>query len=329
MREIVLTGIRQMLLHESPAPEIRNDHDVLIRNYYSTGKIGSQIVEYPFRIGHECAGIVEKVGQGVSGLRAGDLVAIDPSVSCGICAECLRGRPHTCLNNQFLGCPGQLPGCLAEYIVMPAENCFRVAGMSMAEAAFVEPLTIGYYTAQFLKNELIKTVAILGVGSIGMSVLLAAKANGIREIFVTDILDYRNELAKQMGVIWAGNSTCCNVFREITVPVDAVIECCGDQEALDDAIELVRPGGTVLIVGIPEENRVSFDAHKMRRKEITLQNVRRQNGCTPAAIALIEQGKVDIKPLITHHFPLEETRKAFELVEGYRDHVLKAIIQVN
>lgn len=342
MREVVLTGIRKLALQDAPWPELKNDCDVRIRvetvgvcgsdiHYYTGGRIGDQVVQFPFRIGHECAGIIDAIGPGVKGLRVGERVAIDPSVSCGGCAECMRGRAHTCRQNRFLGCPGQLPGSLAEYIVMPAENCFPVGEMTPEEAAFVEPLTIGYYTVQFLKNQPVTTLAILGAGPIGLSVLLAARAAGIRHILVSDLRDYRLALARKMGAGWTGNPCREAIPAQVAaldVPVDAVVECCGQQPALDDAIELVRPGGTVLVVGIPESDRVSFDPHKMRRKEITLQNVRRQNGCTPAAIALIRKKKVDGTLMITHRFSLEETPAAFELVAEYRDGVLKAMIQI-
>ena len=109
--------------------------------------------------------------------------------------------------------------------------------------------------------------------------------------------------------------------------LDTVFECCGDQEALDQAVELLKPGGKLMIVGIPETDRVTFDAHRLRRKEITIQNVRRQNDCIPAAIDLISRRMADLDFMVTHSFRLEKTQKAFDLVENYQDGVIKAIIQ--
>ena len=105
-------------------------------------------------------------------------------------------------------------------------------------------------------------------------------------------------------------------------------ECAGQQETLDQAIELLKPGGTLLMIGIPEVDRVSFDIHTLRRKEIRLQSVRRQNQCMVPAIELVANGAIDLEPLVTHHFPLEETKQAFDLVADYGDGVVKAIVHV-
>lgn len=110
--------------------------------------------------------------------------------------------------------------------------------------------------------------------------------------------------------------------------MDAVFECCGDQDALDQAVHLLKPGGSLFIVGIPEDNRISFDISRMRRKEICIQNVRRQNECIQAAIDLFQSGRINTDALLTHQFPFEEARAAFELVANYRDGVVKAVIEI-
>jgi len=110
--------------------------------------------------------------------------------------------------------------------------------------------------------------------------------------------------------------------------VDFVFECAGQQETLDQAIELLKPGGTALMIGIPEVDRVSFEIHTLRRKELRLQSVRRQNECMVPAIDLVAQGAINVAPLVTHHFPFAETKKAFDLVAGYGDGVVKAMVHV-
>lgn len=333
-----------MAFRELPVPEISEDHDVLVRvkavgvcgsdiHYFTGGKIGSQVIEYPFRIGHECAGEVEAVGAKVTRVHPGDLVAMDPCISCGSCSQCRAGRPHTCLQQSFLGCPGQVVGCMAEYIIMPAENCYPVKGeLTPAEAAFVEPLSIGCYTAQFLEHHQAQQVAILGAGSIGLSVLLSATVRGISRIYATDKLDYRLAVARKMGAGWTGNPDQVDIAAEIREEnpemMDAVVECCGQQDALDQAIDLLKPGGALLIVGIPENDRISFDISKIRRKEIVIQNIRRQNRCMQPALDLVEQRRIDVKPLLTHSFSLFESSTAFDLVTNYRDQVIKAMIEL-
>jgi len=343
MKAAFLTALRQMEIRRTADPEITSPGDVLVRvgavgvcgsdvHYYTTGGIGSQRVEYPWTVGHECAGTVVRVGGGVSSLTAGTRVAIDPLSSCGKCDQCLRNRPHTCRNQAFLACPGQSPGALAEYIVMPAESCFPVPdGMNDDEVTLVEPLSIGLY-AQRIAGPPPKRAAILGVGPIGLSVLLCLRAAGTEEVFVTDLLGERLEVAAAMGADWTGCHPRQDVVAEILnraeEGVDCVFECAGQQETLDQCVELLRPGGTMLTIGIPEIERVSFNPDLLRRKEIRLQNVRRQNGCVPDAIDLIASGRTDVKPMVTHHFGLEESREAFEMVAGYRDGVIKAIVNV-
>jgi len=344
MKAAYLTALGEMEIRETADPEIASDDQVLLRidavgvcgsdvHYYTTGGIGSQRVEYPWTVGHECAGTVIEVGGDASGLAEGMRVAIDPLVSCGKCDQCLRNRPHTCRNQAFLACPGQLPGALAEYAVMPAECCFPVPdSLSDDEVTLAEPLSIGLYS-QRLARPVPRRAAILGVGPIGLSVLLCLRAAGTEEIFVTDLLPERLEVAASMGADWTGCHPRQDVVAEILGRaeggVDCIFECAGQQETLDQCVELLRPGGSMLTIGIPLIERISFNPDQLRRKEICLQNVRRQNDCVQGAIDLIASGRADVKPMVTHHFTLEDSREAFEIVAGYRDGVIKAIINVS
>ncbi len=135
MKAMMLTGIRQMEMFDIPEPALSGPKDVRIKmisvgvcgsdiHYYTTGRIGSQIVEYPFAVGHEGAGVVVETGTGVTRVKKGDKIAIDPAMPCWLCDQCLSGRHHTCRRLRFLGCPGQAEGCLTEYLVMPEECCF-------------------------------------------------------------------------------------------------------------------------------------------------------------------------------------------------------------
>lgn len=344
MKSAVLTGIRKIEVREVPDPQIRKDTDVLLKtgiaglcgsdiHYYLSDKVGSQAVQYPFTPGHECAAVVERVGKAVRQVKPGDRVAVDPAVSCGECDQCLRGRANTCLNLLFLGFPGQLQGCFSEFIVMPEKNCSPIEEeMSLRQAALVEPLSIGVYAVNLLGDLGVKSIGILGSGPMGLSVLLAARAERISLVYMTDKIDERLETAINAGADWAGNPDKSDIVSDIQKRepslLDAVFECCGDQEALDQAIELLKPGGNLMILGIPLAERISFNINKLRRKEVCIQNVRRQNSCTQAAIDLIKNRQVEVDFMATHFFNLEETKEAFELVSGYRDGVIKAMIQM-
>jgi len=344
MKAAFLTGIRQMEIRETPRPEISDPHGVLLRvglvgvcgsdvHYYTTGRIGTLVVKYPEWTGHECAGRVVAVGDQVKTLRVGQRVAVDPLITCGHCDQCLSGREHTCRNQSFLACPGQGPGALAEYLVMPERSCYAIPdGMTMVQAAAIEPLSIGVYAQRLAQMQRGAKIAILGSGPIGLCVLLASRAACRCTVYATDLLDERLAMARRCGATWTGDPKQIDVVRAIRelepLGVDFVFECAGQQETLDQAIELLKPGGTVLMIGIPEVDRVSFSIHAMRRKEIRLQSVRRQNQCMAPAIELVSKGDINLDQIVTHHFPLAETKQAFDLVADYRDGVVKAIVHV-
>jgi L-iditol 2-dehydrogenase len=343
MKAMVLTGIRNMEMMNWPDPEIENDLDVLIKleavgvcgsdiHYYTSGRIGSQVVQFPFPVGHESGGTVVKVGKGVTRVKPGTRIAIEPAVSCGKCDQCLSGRPNTCRNIKFLGCPGQLDGCLSEYVVMPENCCFPIPDhMSFEEAAISEPLAIGVYAVRRSIPMEGARIGILGFGPIGMSVMFPAIARGASKIYVTDKIEERLAIARKNGAAWTGNPDHENVVKTINESelhqLDVVFECCGKQEAVDQAVEIVKPGGKIMLIGIPEVDRISFQMDMMRRKEITLVNVRRQIHCVQEALDLIAERKINVSGMVTHRYSFLQTREAFDLVDGYHDGVMKAMIK--
>ncbi|MEM7395109.1 MAG: alcohol dehydrogenase catalytic domain-containing protein, partial [Verrucomicrobiota bacterium] len=296
-------------------------------HYYTNGRIGSQIIEYPFTIGHECAGVVDEVGRNVAGLEPGDPVAIEPAVICGQCDQCHAGRSNTCRKNLFLGCPGQLEGALSEFLVMPAENCFPLRpGTSPGLGTLSEPLAIGVYSVKQAAPKPGMSIGIFGLGPIGISILYALKARGDFTLYGTDPISERRGYAEAAGADWTGEPS-DDLLSPCPAGLDLVFECCGRQEALDQALEVLKPGGRLSVVGIPATDRISFSIDRLRRKEITVINVRRQEGCVQEALDLIEQSSLAIDSMITHHFPFAQTDQAFDLVAGYGDGVLKAMIE--
>jgi L-iditol 2-dehydrogenase len=343
MKKCVLTGIRGMELIDVEPPAVVRDDQVLIRmgavgvcgsdiHYYLDGKIGSQVVEYPFAVGHEGAGTVEAVGRAVRRVEPGDRVAVEPAMPCGHCDQCRSGRPHTCRRLKFLGCPKQAEGCLAELVVMPEESCFPIPeSMTLAQAALSEPLAIGVYAVEQSIPMRGAKIGILGAGPIGISVLIPARLQGAERIYMTDKIDGRLSGALRHGADWVGNPDTIDVVRDIVSAepemLDAVFECCGDQAALDQAVQLLKPGGRLMIVGIPPNARVSFPIDILRHRELTIVNVRRQNGCVQKTLDLIAGGKAKVDDMITHRFRFTQTKEAFDLVAEYRDGVIKAMIE--
>jgi len=341
MKAMMLTGIRQMEMKDIPEPVLVIPKDVKIRmtvvgicgsdiHYYTLGKIGSQIVKYPFTVGHEGAGVVVEVGDAVKRVKPGDAIAIEPAMPCWECDQCLAGRHHTCRNLRFLGCPGQAEGCLMEYIIMPEESCFPLSeGLKHDHGSISEPLAIGIYAVKQSGGVKGLKTGILGYGPIGMSVHLAAKAEGANSIYVTDKIDPRLTIALKENAM-TGNSLKEDIVEKIlhkeSLGLDVIFECCGQQEALDQAIEILKPGGKLVVVGIPEFDRWSISADIIRRKEISLQFIRRQVNCLDATLKMMQNGLISIDNMVTHRFPFEKTKEAFDLVAEYKDGVMKAMI---
>jgi threonine dehydrogenase-like Zn-dependent dehydrogenase len=176
-------------------------------------------------------------------------------------------------------------------------------------------------------------VVILGAGPIGLSVLLCAKVSAPCAVYVTDLRDERLAVARRLGADWTGNPHASDVVREIAGyepwGVDLVFECSGDPTCIAQAMELLTPGGTLVLVGIPVAQEVSFDIHEARTKELVFKNVRRQKGCVMPIIRLIRDRTLDPDAMLTHRFAIQQIQEAFELVANYRDGVVKAVIDIS
>lgn len=342
MRAMMLTGIRQMEMRDIPDPKITSPKDVKIKlkvlgicgsdiHYYTQGQIGSQKVTYPFTVGHEGAGIVVETGATVKRVRPGDVIAIEPAMPCWVCDQCRGGRPHTCRKLKFLGCPGQADGALSEYIVMPEESCFPLTGkLTPDHGSISEPLAIGVYSVKKSGDIKDTSIGILGFGPIGMSVMLAAKAQNVKTVYVTDRIDERLSIASKEGAYYAGNILKENIVEIIRekepMGLDVVFECCGRQEAFDQAVDILKPGGKLVVVGIPEFSRWSMTAETVRRRELSIQFIRRQVDCLEPALEMMKSGRIDVRNMVTHRFPFDRTKEAFDLVADYRDGVMKCMI---
>jgi len=344
MRAAVLTALHRIEVQDRPMPAPQSDTDVLLRvrrvgvcgsdvHYYETGRIGPSAVRYPFIVGHELAAVVEGLGRDVDRVKVGDRVAVDPAICCHGCDQCRSGRENTCRNLLFLGCPGQREGCLCEYIVMPQDCCYALArGVTLEQGVLSEPLAIAIHAIHLAGLAPGAEVAILGAGPIGLSCLVSAKAAGAGRCFVTDLVSERLDAARQHGATWAGHADKEDVVGRIRAMqpngVDVVLECAGQQETIDQASRLLRPGGRLMLIGIPRTDRITLDIHAMRRQEIAVLNVRRQNHCTNRALEWIEQRRVEVDFMSTHTFGLDQCTEAFETVAGYRDGVIKAMIAI-
>ena len=343
MRAVKWFGPRDMRLVETerPAPK---PHEALIRvesvgicgsdlHYYVEGRIGSTVITSPLILCHEFGGIVEDVGSNADPSLIGKRVAVEPSIPCLKCELCRNGHYNVCRDLFFPGGP-PYDGVLCEYVAMHAEFCFPVPdSMSPAEAAMIEPLAVAVHTVELGRVKPGETAAVLGLGPIGLLTAQVAKLAGIHVIYGTDLLGYRVEAGRRYGVDLAFNATQVDTVEAILREtggrgVDVAFDTARSSETPSLACEVVRPAGRCVLTGISGKDHDPLPVSVARRKELTLQWCRRFRHDYPRAIALVASGKVDVASIITHSFPLERARDAFELVAASEDNVLKASIEL-
>lgn len=343
MRAAFLVRKRKIVIEDLAKPRLEKPTDVLVRvktvgicgsdvHYYLEGKIGDQVVENRIILGHEAAGTVAEVGPKVTSLKQGDRVAIEPGTSCGKCESCIQGKPNLCPNVQFFGTP-PVDGALREFLVMPEENLFPIPeNLSLQDGVLSEPLAIGLYGVRLSRIRVGDDVAVLGAGPIGLSVIFSARMSGAKRIFASDLLSPRLKMAGKLGadtvVQVSSQESLAEVIRQETKGrgVDIAYEAAGKAETFKEAAEVTRIGGKTVILGIPEDDRMEFDAHVVRKKELPIINVRRSAHCTGLALELLARKERPFSDLVTHTFPLEEIETALNLAAEYKDGVIKAVV---
>lgn len=344
MQASYLYGIRDLRLEQAPIP-VPGPGEVLLKiasvgicgsdvHYYLEGRIGSQIVTDPIIMGHEFSAYVAGFGEGVKGFELGQLVTVEPGISCGKCESCIHGHPNLCPQVRFCGTP-PVNGVFAGYSVMPAENCFLLPpGFSPDDGAMLEPLGIAIHTIDLGRLKTGFTVAILGAGPIGLLCSAIARAAGASEIYMTEPLAYRRKFASRYGATAVFDPENQDIVTEIknatgSRGVDVAIEAAGASETPQQGAQLCRPGGKLVLAGIPADDNLRLNASTIRHRGLTIKVVRRMKHTYPRAIRLVESGQVDLKPLVTHQFSLGSLADAFEIVAAYDDGVIKAMVRIN
>ncbi len=299
-------------------------------HYFTDGRIGDQVITSPFILGHEGSGEIVEGGREFS---AGLPVYIEPAIPCHRCDQCLAGRENTCRSMKFLGNPLETGGCMKEEIAMPRECIVPLPDwMTLEEAVLLEPLCIGMYAVDRARGRKGCRAAIAGAGPIGLSVLLGLSEIEPREIFVSEPIAERRRAAARLGagtVLDPGSGGAADpVSAASEGGVDLAFECAGTQEAIDDAACMLKPGGTLVLIGIPEGvDRVTYDPHLMRRREITVINVRRQNRMVERAVSLLGRRREAAAVLITHRFPALDAAQAFSLVQQRANGAIKVLLE--
>ncbi len=298
-------------------------------HYYSEGAVGDTPCVFPMVMGHEPSGTVVKYGAGVTGWHAGDRAALEPALYCYHCEFCRMGHHNVCANIRFLSTPGY-PGFFREYVNLPAANLLAIPpGMSLELATVVEPLAVALHSMQFAALGPDDTVAVIGAGPIGLLTVACAKLRGVKRIWAIDPVARRRELAKALGADVAITPGELDEVQKDTGGrgVDCAIDCAAKSHTTNDAIRLTRNAGRVVITGIHSDTHVGFQMSPLRRKELTVFNVRRSNHESPAALEMMSKRQEWFAPLVTHTRPIDRIGEAFEIAEGYLDGVGKMVVK--
>jgi L-iditol 2-dehydrogenase len=297
---------------------------------YGEGAVGGTPNAYPMVLGHEPAGTIVKTGAGVTGLHAGDRGALEPAHYCYHCEFCLCGHHNVCANIRFLSTP-HLPGFFRELVNLPVANFKPIPNeMSLEEAALAEPLAIAVHSLRLVTLRLGETVAVIGAGPIGLTTIAALRAAGAGKIWAVDPLEHRRELAKGIGAHAAmepGEAVSEILKATGQRGVDLAIDCAAGEETTIQAMQMTRNAGRVALTGIHTTPLIRVDASAMRRKELTLYNVRRSNHETEEALALLAAHPAWFAPVLTHTRPLDRIDEAFEIASHYRDGVGKMMVR--
>jgi L-iditol 2-dehydrogenase len=336
MKAAVLHGVRDIRVADIPPPAADPD-DVLLR-VKAVGVCGSDLHSYlegsttgrtavqPFVLGHEFAGeITPEIADKVR-LAPGTLVAVDPAKPCHRCEWCERGHTNLCPNVRFLGyAPNN--GAMAEYVAVPVSALHPVpADLDAAEAVLLETLGVAIHAADLARQKFFETVAVLGCGPVGMLLTQLARLAGAQAVYAVDPVSYRARMAQEFGADAGFGEYGAVIEATGGRGVDLVFEATDSPLGLEHAAKVSRIGGRLVIVGIPEGNQYTVTAAEARRKGLTIKFSRRMPEVYPRAIALAASGRVQLAPLASHHFPLEDTRTAFEMQAARRDGIVKAII---
>jgi L-iditol 2-dehydrogenase len=298
---------------------------------YSEGSVGDTPAVYPMVLGHEPAGTVVRVGAGVTGWQVGDRAALEPALYCYHCEYCRAGRHNVCANIRFLSTPGHA-GFFREFVNLPPANLFAIPpSMSMELAALVEPLAVAVHSLKLSTPRADETVALWGAGAIGLLTIASLKVAGVKRIWSIDPLAHRRDLAVQLGADAAIDPSAVDAVKQIRADtggrgVDLAIDCAAKEDTVNQAIRSVCNAGRVVLTGIHSGALVPFDTSNLRRKEVTLFNVRRSNDESPEALSMLAERPEWFAPMVTHRRSLEDIGEAFEIAESYRDGVGKMMV---
>ena len=344
MKAAVLHAINDLRIEEVEVPKIERDDEVLIRiravgvcgsdiHYYREGRIGKFVVTEPLILGHESAGEVVEVGSAVKHLKPGDKVAIEPGVGCRRCEFCHQGRYNLCPDEAFMATP-PTHGAFAEYVVWPADFVFKLPDDAPYEAgALCEPLAVALHAVNLAQLRPASTVAVLGCGPIGLALIQASLASGASAVCATDVYPLRLEKAREMGAALTINAKEADAVESIMDATDGkgadvVFEAAGSIVTQRQAFAAVKSRGMIVLVGMTPEDTNEVPLLDLIIREYQVRGVLRYANTYPQAVAFTATGKVNLLPMVTHHFTLEQAVEALEVADTQKDKAIKVMVTV-
>lgn len=342
MRVSKLHAPYDLRIEQIPLPVIKNN-EVLIRtkaigicgsdiHLYKTGRIATSVMKEPLILGHEATGEIVEVGKEVTNFKSGDRVIIEPGISCGECEFCRRGEYNLCPNQAFKGIPNT-QGCMSEYIAVPQNYIHKLPEkLSYAAGTVIEPFCVALQGLTEGNVRAGNSVTIFGAGPIGLMALQGALIQGAGPIYIVDLYPNRLELAKKLGASYIIDATVEDPIKAIRSlsrghGTDVVMETSGSAICAEQTIQIVRRGGTVVFVGVGC-GEVKFNVDTITRSRLKLTGSFRYANQYPIAIKLVTTGKIDLNSLVTHQFPLDQVKEAFEYITTHKNEVIKAVITV-
>lgn len=343
MKVAIMTGVGKIELTERKIPVPKED-EVLVRveyvgvcgsdlHYYESGGIGANIVKPPFVLGHEAGGTVTQVGAGVTHLKVGDKVALEPGKTCGKCEFCKTGKYNLCPDVIFFATP-PIDGVFQEYVAHEAGLCFKIPdNMDTMEAALIEPLAVGFHAAKQGKAQVGQTAVVTGAGCIGLVSLMALKAMGVTRVIVVDVMQKRLDKALELGATDVVNGKETDTIEEIMrltdgKGADLVIETAGAEITTSQAIHFTKKGATIVLVGYSPSGEMNLPMGLALDKELTFKTVFRYRHIYPLAIEAVASGRVNLKGIVTNIFPLSDIQNAMDQSVENKADIVKSVIKI-
>ncbi len=339
MKQAILTKLQTIEFSETDKPSPASN-EVLVK-VKNIGICGSDIhafhgkhpfMSFPIRLGHEMSGEIVELGSDVKNLKVGELMTMMPQIFCKHCGPCKDGRYNICDTIKVIGC--QTPGAACEYFTVPAELVKTIpSGLDAQLAATVEPAAVGVHAVRIPGSVKGLNVVVMGAGTIGNVTAQAALAEGAKSVLITDLSDFRLELAKKCGITHTANTSKVSMQEAVDKAfagekADVFFECVGIGATVNSAIETIKKGGSIVIVGVygysPEINLALIQDREINILG-TLMYIEKD---FQDAIDYMAAGKINMKPLISKVFPFEDYQKAFEYIEENKDESVKVMLEV-